>query len=73
MGHIPKPWWDVREVLIPKPGRELSLAKFYRPISLSSAMLKTLERLMDKFLKEGALTGEINRTHATIACNKDRV
>ncbi len=56
MGHISEPWRDVRVVLIPKPGREPSLAKSYRPISLSSFMLKTLERLMDRFLREGTLT-----------------
>ncbi len=56
MGHIPKPWRDVTVVLIPKLGRELSLVKSYRPISLSSFMLKTLERLMDRFLREVTMT-----------------
>ncbi len=56
MGHIPKPWRDVTLVVIPKPGREPSLAKSYRPISLLSFMLKTLERLMDRFLGERTLT-----------------
>ncbi len=56
MGHIPKPWRDVRVVLIPKPNREPSLVKSYRSINLSSFMLKPLKRLMDKFLWEGALT-----------------
>ncbi len=48
-GHIPKPRRNVKMVLITKPGREPSLAKSYRPIGLSSFMLKTLERLMDNF------------------------
>ncbi len=56
MGCIPKPWRDVRVVLIPKPDREPSLAKSYRPISLSSFRLKILERLMDRFLREGTMT-----------------
>ncbi len=56
MGQIPEPWRDVRVVLIPKPDWEPSLAKSYRPISLLSFMLKTLERLMDRFLREGTLT-----------------
>ncbi len=30
MGLIPKPWRDVRLVLIPKPGKEPSLAKSSR-------------------------------------------
>ncbi len=33
--HILKPQRDVRVILIPKPSREPSLAKSYRPISLS--------------------------------------
>ncbi len=34
MDHILKPWRDVCEVLITKPGRELGLAKSYSSISL---------------------------------------
>ncbi len=56
MGHIPKPWRDVRVVVILKPGREPSWTKSYRLISLSSFMLKTLDRLMDIFLREGTIT-----------------
>ncbi len=29
MDHVRKSWRDVRVVLIPKPGREPSLAKYY--------------------------------------------
>ncbi len=52
MGYIPIPWRDVSVVLLPKPGKEPSLVKSYRPRSLSSFMLKTLEKLQDLFLKE---------------------
>ncbi len=55
MGHIAKPCRDVWVVLEPKSDRELSLAKFYYPISLSSFMLKTFERLMDGFGREGTM------------------
>ncbi len=55
MGHIPKPGRDIRVVLIFKPSRESSLAKFYRPIRVLSFMLKTLKWFMDKFLREGTL------------------
>ncbi len=55
MGHIPKPWKNVRVVLITKPGKEPSLAKYYRPISLSSFMLKTLERLIGQISERGDL------------------
>ncbi len=51
VAHIPKPWRDVRVVLIHKPGREFSLVKSYLPISLSSFTLKTLEKLMNIFLR----------------------
>ncbi len=47
MGRIPEPWKDVRVVLIPKPGKEPSLAKSYRPISLLSFVLKTLKGLLE--------------------------
>ncbi len=51
-----KPLRDVRVVLIPKLGRESSLVKSNRPISFLSIMLKTFERLMDRFLREETLT-----------------
>ncbi len=53
MGHILIPRRDVRKVL--KPGKEPSLAKSYRSISLSSFMLKTVERQLDRFLRENTL------------------
>ncbi len=46
---------DVRVVLIHKPVKESNLAKLYRSIDLSSFMLKTLERLLNRFLR-GDLT-----------------
>ncbi|KAI0260789.1 hypothetical protein BGY98DRAFT_929580, partial [Russula aff. rugulosa BPL654] len=46
-GYIPKLWREVKVVFIQKAGRAChSVAKDYRPISLSSFMLKTLERLV---------------------------
>ncbi len=47
MDHIPKLWRDVREVIIPKPGRECSLAKSYHPISLLFSAQKIYDRLLD--------------------------
>lgn len=45
--YVPRAWREVRVVFIPKPGREdYSAAKAYRPISLTSFLLKTLERLI---------------------------
>ncbi|XP_063975107.1 uncharacterized protein LOC135161459 [Diachasmimorpha longicaudata] len=49
-------WREVRVAFIPKPGKcSYDNAKAYRPISLSSFLLKTLERLVDRQIKEGAL------------------
>ena len=46
-GKIPRNWTEIRAVFIPKPGREdYSDPKSYRPISLSSFLLKGLERLV---------------------------
>ncbi len=42
-------------VLISKPDKEPILAKLHSPISLSSFMLKTLDRLLDRFLREETL------------------
>ncbi|KAI5702212.1 hypothetical protein M8J77_009091 [Diaphorina citri] len=46
--HIPMYWRNARVVFLPKPGRRnLDQAKSYRPITLSSFLLKTMERLID--------------------------
>lgn len=56
LGYIPKPWREIKVVFIPKPGRtSYDLAKSFRPISLSSFMLKTMERLVDRFVRDSAL------------------
>jgi len=48
--HLPQAC-GVRVVFIPKPGRNGHiLAKNYRPIGLTSFILKTLERLVNRFL-----------------------
>ena len=52
-GYIPICWRKVKVVFIPKPGKSsYTQAKAYRPISLSSFMLKTLEKLVDRFIRE---------------------
>jgi hypothetical protein len=44
-------------VFIPKPGSDThSRSKDYRPISLTSFMLKTMERLIDRFMQDEILT-----------------
>ncbi|XP_011313404.1 uncharacterized protein [Fopius arisanus] len=55
LGHVPYKWREVRVVFIPKPGKcSYDNAKSFRPISLSSFLLKTLERLVDRHIKMGA-------------------
>lgn len=52
LGHIPDPWKSVRVVFIPKAGKvNHSTAKDHRPISLSSFILKTLERILDEYIR----------------------
>jgi hypothetical protein len=46
----------VKVVFIPKPGRKTySGPKNYRPISLTAFILKTMERLVDRYLRDEAL------------------
>lgn len=52
-GYIPTTWKSAEVVYIPKPGRKsYAEAKSYRPITLSSFVLKTLEKLVDKYIRE---------------------
>jgi hypothetical protein len=55
-GYIPKAWRQVRVMFIPKPGKpDYTKAKAYRPISLSSFLLKTMEKLVYRHIRDGAL------------------
>lgn len=46
--YIIQVWREVKVIFIPKPGHsDYSLTKFYRPISLTSFLLKTLDKLCD--------------------------
>ena len=56
LGNIPKTWRTARVVFIPKPGKkDYDSAKSFRPICLTSFLLKTLERLVDRHIREYAL------------------
>ena len=56
LGYIPVAWRSVKVVFIPKPGKvSYAFAKSFRPISLSSFLLKGLERLVDRFLRDVVL------------------
>lgn len=53
LNYIPEMWQKVRVIFIPKPGKEdYTSPKSFRPISLTSVLLKGLERLMDRHIKE---------------------
>ena len=55
-GYVPTIWLQVKIVFIPKPGRSsYSGPRDYRPISLTSFLLKTMERLVDRYLRDEAL------------------
>jgi Reverse transcriptase (RNA-dependent DNA polymerase) len=55
-GYIPNAWREVKVSFIPKAGRATQLeARSYRPISLMSFILKTLEKLVDRYIKESVL------------------
>lgn len=61
-GYIPTEWREVRVVFIPKAGKiNHNTAKDYRPISLSSFLLKTLERLVDVYVRSILTTDNFSR------------
>jgi len=48
INHIPSRWLDVKVIFIPKAGQLSHITpKDFRPISISSFLVKTLERLVD--------------------------
>ena len=56
LGYTPTQWLKTKVIFISKPGKKsYTEVKDYRPISLTSFLLKTLERLVDGYLKEGSL------------------
>ncbi|GBP07842.1 Retrovirus-related Pol polyprotein from type-1 retrotransposable element R1 [Eumeta japonica] len=53
LNHVPSNWRKVKVIFIPKAGRRSHEdAKDFRPISLTSFQLKTLERLIDAHLRQ---------------------
>jgi hypothetical protein len=55
-GYVPAIWRQVKVVFIPKPGRNsYSGPRDYRPISLTSFLLKAIERVVDRYLRDEAL------------------
>ena len=57
--YIPKVWRLVKVIFLPKPGKDnYEAAKSFRPISLTSYLLKILEKLICRFLWETILKEE---------------
>ena len=56
-GYIPKAWRVSKAIFIPKPGKaNYDNAKAFRPISLTSFLLKTMEKILDRELRDTTLT-----------------
>jgi ribonuclease HI len=52
LGYVPKSWCETNVVFIPKPGKDsYTETNAFRPISLMSFVLKTLEKLVDLHIK----------------------
>jgi len=55
-GYVPAIWRQVKVVFIPNPGRNsYSRPRDYRPISLILFLLRTMERLVHRYLRDEAL------------------
>ena len=58
-GRPPKQWLEINAVFIPKPGKpDYKTAKSFRPISLSSYLLKGMEKTIHWHLKDTTLITE---------------
>jgi hypothetical protein len=53
ISFIPNIWRMTRVIFIPKPGRDsYDQAKAFQPVCLSSFLLKILEKIMDRHIKD---------------------
>ena len=61
-GYVPKLWRQARVIFLPKPGKKDDYTELgsWRPISLTSFLLKTLERLVDKRLRAKDLCSKLS-------------
>ena len=54
--YIPTAWRVARVTFLPKPGKtDYTGPKSFRPISLTSFLLKGLEKLVDRYLRDGPM------------------
>ncbi|KAJ8735608.1 hypothetical protein PYW07_007228 [Mythimna separata] len=55
-GYIPEKWTMVKVCFIPKAGKkDYSQPKSFRPISLTSFLLKSMEKVIDECIRDGPL------------------
>lgn len=53
LAYIPEAWQEVKVIFIPKPGKSTYCeADAYRPISLTSILLKIMERILDRYIRD---------------------
>ncbi|MCP3662523.1 MAG: RNA-directed DNA polymerase [Gammaproteobacteria bacterium] len=58
LGYVPRSWRKALVVFIPKAGRpSYMVAKAFRSISLTSFLLKAMERLIDRYIRDELLVG----------------
>lgn len=50
-GHVPKIWRGVKVIFIPKIGKNPEDPRSYRPINLTSFLLKIMEKIIDSHLR----------------------
>ena len=60
LGYVPKAWRGTRVIFIPKAGKNgLASPKDFRPISLTSFVLKMVEILVDGYIRDKILTEKL--------------
>lgn len=56
LSYIPQVWQEVKVIFIPKPGKvSYAKADAYRPISLTSFLLKITKRILDRYIRDDPL------------------
>ena len=70
--YLPKIWRTSKVIFIPKPAKlSYNEAKSFRPISLTCFLLKTLERLIETYIKGFVFTtNPLNQSQHAYTCDK---
>ena len=56
LGYVPECWRKVKVIFIPKAGKkDKTLPKAFRPISLTSTLLKLMEKITDNYIRKELL------------------